>query len=296
MDIKSRLYPYPVISDFTDDYSNSSFESAISVVKAGYDIKIQFLSELINDHMNLLIKEDKIKFVYHLECAQTGYRRALQTSDSEVVLVISSKQVCGRLQICPFIVAVEPLNDYVNQDFHDDYKGFKFQIEAGCIMAVGKQVNVDIEKDINDLSNTPSVFSIIKNEDESESNMLIDMNHRKLVIKLPGKDFFNFKSIKDQSIIQPVLNSLIIIPTLTYVLQEISKRDIDDRYEYSTYSWYIAIKKALLNKFNCDIESENFSDENMVVLAQRLINSPLSEAIQLLSTGYGGINEEDDNE
>ncbi len=294
MDIKCKLYPYPVLAYYSDDYVDSNFETAIELKREGYNIKIDFIADLKNIELSKLLTEGKVKIVYHLECAQTGFRVALTTNQMEYSYVISNKKICGKMQICPFIVAVQDLNDYVSSSFHEDYRGFKFSIEAGCVMAVAKQVNVEIEKDINDLANVPSVFSIIKNADESACGMVVDMDQKKIVIKLPEADYYNFKSIKDEATVQPVLNSLVVVPALTYVLEELNRRPVDERYEYAGYSWYCAIKKAMSVRFNCDIESEQFSTLNMLEMAQKLINVPLSEALKALSTGYGNLEEEDE--
>ena len=57
--------------------------------------------------------------------------------------------VNGKLQICPFVVATDDLKAYTSPDFHEDYQGISFDIEAGCVMAVGKMVTVDVSKDID---------------------------------------------------------------------------------------------------------------------------------------------------
>ncbi len=294
MEIRSKLYPYPVLSYYSDDYVDSNFETVIASVRDGYNIRLNFLAEVNNTGLLDLLSSGKTKIVYHLECAQTGFRTAISTSKNEFSHIIMDKMISGRLQVCPFIVAETEILDYVNPKFHEDYRGFKFTIEEGCVMAVGKQVNINIDKDINSLLNTPSVFSIIKNDDELASGMVVELNYKKIVIKLPEREFFNFKSLKGQVLIQSILNSLVVIPALTYVLEEVSKRESNERYEYSSYAWYRAIKKSLANKFSCDIESDKFSDRNMLETAQKLINVPLSDALQTLSSGYGNTNEEED--
>lgn len=294
MEIRHKLYPYPVLSYYSDDYIDSSFDSVINPVRDGFNIRLDFLVELNNTGIAELLDFGKAKIVYHLECAQTGYRVAVSTSKQESSYVIENKLICGRLQVCPFIVAETDIYEYVNLKFHEDYRGFKFSIEQGCVMAVGKQVNINIDKDISDLSNTPSVFSIIKNDDEFAQGMIVDIDYKKIVIKLPERDYFNFKSLKGEAIIQSVLNSLVVIPALTYVLEEVSKREPSERYEYSSYAWYRAIKKSLARKFNCDIDSEQFAERNMLETAQKLINAPLTDALLTLSSGYGKTIEEEE--
>lgn len=167
MEIKYKLYPYPVLSSYSNDYRTGSFDVAIDVVRDGYDLRIDFLATLTCQSLLNCIKQGTAKFVYHLECAQTGFRTVIQTDKVSEVYTLLSKTVNGKLQICPFVVAVNDLIGFTSPDFHEDYQGIAFDIEAGCVMAVGKMVTVDISKDIDDLANTPSIFNISKNPDES---------------------------------------------------------------------------------------------------------------------------------
>jgi len=294
MDIRYKLYPYPVLSYYSDDYVGSSFDVIMEAKKDGYDVRVDFLAELDNPGLQKSLDEGIAKIVYHIECAQTGYRKVFMTSQEEYSQIISYKKVCGRVQICPFIVAIVDLNGYVNDLFHEDYRGFRFDIDAGCVMAVGRQVNIDIDKEINDLSQTPSVFSIIKNDDETEYSMLVNMDNNKIVISLPETDYYNYRSIKDGIKVQPILNSIVIIPALIYVLEEVASREVGERDEYNRWGWYRAIKKALTTSFSLDIEAAEFSECDMFALAQKLINVPLSEALKELSMGYGIMGEEDE--
>ena len=294
MDIRYKLYPYPIVSSFTNDYVNSSYDTSIEVSMFAHSIIISFESVIKNDEINHLLMDKKVAMVYHIECSQTGYRSIHKTDKFIDKFEIPASKINGRIQVCPFVVATENIQDFVSNDFHEDYNGFKFSIDQGCVLAISNQVNVDIEKTVNDLADTPSVFSIIKNEDKNERSMVVDMNHRKIIIKLIEEDFYNFKSLRKQISTQPMLNSLVVIPALIYVLEELSKRNIDDRYEYSTYSWYRAIKKAMLNNFKIDIENDPLDNLNLLKLAQQLINGPLSNALHNLAFGYGANFEEDD--
>lgn len=295
MDIRYKLYPYPVLSYYSDDYVESSFDVIMEAKKDGYDIRVDFLAELHNLGLQKYLDEGKVRIVYHIECAQTGYRKVFMTAQEQYSKKISYKKVCGRVQICPFIVAMMDLKGYVNDLFNEDYRGFRFDIDAGCIIAVGKQVNIDIDKEINDLSQTPSVFSIIKNDDETESSMLVNMDNNKIVISLPEADYYNYRSIKDGVKVQPILNSIVIVPALIYVLEEMGRLEACERYEYNRWGWYRAIKKALFTRFGLDIEVADFSECDMFALAQKLINVPLSEALKELSMGYGIMGEEDED-
>ena len=146
MEIRYKLYPYPVLAYYSDDYIDSGFDVIVDAKHEGYNIRIDFMAEVRNEELERLIAESAAKIIYHLECAQTGFRMALQVDTNEYTYVVSDKDVCGKLQICPFIAAAKDIPAYVNKSFHEDYRGFKFAIEAGCVMAVGRQVNSILKK------------------------------------------------------------------------------------------------------------------------------------------------------
>lgn len=287
MEIKYKLYPYPVLSFYSNDYGTGTFDVTIDIVRDGYDLRIDFMANLHCQSLEKCIKEGTAMYVYHLECAQTGFRTVVQTNEISEVYTLMSKKVNGKLQICPFIVAMNDINAYTSPDFHKDYQGITFDIEAGCVMAVGKMITVDISKNTDDLANIPSIFSISKNPDESCKQMLVDMSQRKIIIKLPISDFYSYKALSSTPLAQPVLNSLTVVPALVYVLEELRTLSIQERSENSDTLWYKVLSKTLLTQFDCDIESEEFINQNSLVLAQKLINNPVTDAFTFLASSFG---------
>ena len=282
MDIRYKMFPYPVLAYFSDDYRDSKFDVLIEPSKDGYNLKLDFLATLKNPQLQDLITAGKAKYVYHLECAQTGFREVVETQDKVVSRTLSYKRVCGKLKICPFIVAMTDIEGYTNEAFHEDYAGFSFNIEAGCVLALGKQVNADIEKEIDDLSNIPSIFSIIKNLDESQTQMIVETESQKITIQIPEKDFGYYALVDKGLVMRPVLHSMVVVPALIYALSELKYQPANERYENEGKAWYRVIRRVLSERFSIDIESQAFEAINPVELAQRLVNEPLHDALSSL--------------
>lgn len=287
MEIKYKLYPYPVLSPYSDDYKNGNFDVTIDPVRDGYDLRIDFIASLTCADLLELIKVKKAKYVYHLECAQTGFRTVVQTEKTSDIYHLSSKNVNGKLQICPFVVAVDDISEYSSKDFHEDYSGITFDIEAGCVLAVANMTTIDISKDIDELASTPSIFSIVMNKDTSCKQMLVDYSGRKILIKLPLNDYYCYKQLSKTPQAQSILNTITIIPALTYVLEELRLLSPQERADYEDSLWYRVINKTLLTQFDVDIENDDYKNQNHIELAQKLINSPLSDAFQMLTTEFG---------
>ena len=285
MDIKYKLYPYPVLADYSDDYNDKVFNTSIEMVRDGFNLRLDFVSELTSDSIKKLIAEGKASYVYHLECAQTGFRDVIISQGVEERYPLDKRLICGRIQVCSFIVAREDLIDYASDEFHSDYTGMKFNIEAGCVIAVGDQANFDVYKEVDDIANLPSIFSIIKNPLLEIREMLVEFDSNKIIVKLPFYDFPTYKQLNKDANNIPMLNALTIIPALTYVLGEIKLMEVDERTEYNIYSWYRTIRKVLYKSFEIDIENADFNDINSLEIAQKLINSPIPEAFNVLLSG-----------
>lgn len=292
MEIKHRLYPYPVLSTYSDDYTSSKFEVLIEPRKEGYDLRIDFTAVLTNDALRQLIRTGQANYVYHLECTQTGFRKVFQTEKEIASHLVSDKQINGVLQICPFIVAVENIHGYTSSDFHEDYNGISFEIEAGCILATGKMVTLTITKDVDELAHIPSIFSITRNGDVECRQMIIDYSGRKILIKLPFDDYYCYKQLSKTPQIQAVLNSMTIVPALIYVLEELKRIPAEERGENAGSLWYRILSKTLATRFDCNLESQEFEDQDVVSLAQSLINNPVSDGFKMLAGGISGGDDE----
>ena len=246
MVIKYKMFPYPVLTEFTDDYVDSKFDVLIEEVIHGFDRKLYFSATLKNDGLLQLIKDGKARFVYHLECSQTGFREAVQTNAKMKDYVLEHEKVRGKLQICPFIVATENISNYTNTAFHSDYDGISFDIEAGCVLAIGAPREMMIEPETDDLAKIPSIFSIIRNLDSSVTYMTVETSRERIIIQLPLEDFTKYGLLDSGTMLPDVLNTMVVIPALVFALDEIKREKPEERYQYEENGrlWYTTIKKT----------------------------------------------------
>lgn len=292
MDIKYKLYPYPVLAYFNDDYVDSRFEVSAKCGNSGYDIEIIVDTELVNETLNTMLKEGKAVLVYHLECAQSGYREIHQTDKLSDKIILKDSRINGELHFCPFILANETLLDYYNKKFNPDYTKPIKMIEKGCILAVGRQFNWNISKNKSDLVRSASPFRIIKNMDKRISEMTVEYESSDYIhIKLCEKDIALYRSMRNNPGVRDILNSAIVVPALMYVLEKLAETDGTDMdEEFGNQPWYISIKQTLEKNFKIQISS--LKNENIFLLAQKMLRTPINNALEQLSM----VGEKDDGE
>lgn len=276
MDIRYKLFPYPMLSNFTDDYEKSGFISEVKVVRDINELVFYFDVLLDNDELNNLIKQNKVEFVFHIECSQTSYRQIVKTSETENVRRIPESKLNGRVNVCSFIVAKESIPNYINSCFNKDYEGLSFHIERGGILAIANQFNIDITKETEDLSKIPSIFSILRRDSDEDLGMQIEIDGDKIKLWLHNEAFNNYKNISNLPVFQPLLHSALILPALIYTFEVLKSSGTE---EYEMYRWFRAIEQTL-KKSDIELNKEVLENRPSYELAQKLLSSPISRGLK----------------
>lgn len=281
--IRRKYYPYPVVATGSDAYVNTKFATDVTTKYEGYNVKFNLSANINNDAINELIKTKKAAFVFHFECAQTCFRTAVTTDDEEKEFLIHQKDLSGIVQVCAVIVALEDIKGYRNDDFSSDYKGIPFNIQKGCVLAIGSQFSFDIKKEKDELESADSIFTIVPIKDESVTTLEIDTsNSKKLTIRIPQLTYNKYKRMSNNLILQPLMHSVIIIPALIATFEEL-KRAGDDLYLYEDYRWYKSLNKTC-KKFNIVLDKEGLSNIDAFKTAQLIMDSPIVRALDNLVT------------
>lgn len=280
MDIRYRLYPYPVLSAGNDDYVDSSFSFDLNVNKGIRSIIIQAIAKLNNKEIQDLIDNNKLEYVLHIECPYTCYREVVKSTDKIIEKEIPEKMLDGKVAVCLFIVAKKNLYQYKNSLFNSDYKDIAFDIERGGILAIGGQVNIDITKDSEELAKVPSIFTICRNAADTDENMKINIDGDKIAITLSNNSFKNYTMLSSTPIYVHVLHSMILFPALIYVFEILYREDLED-FEYRR--WYKAIKKTL-EKYNLNLNKELLEQVSSYELAQKLLDLPVTRALDAITS------------
>ncbi len=288
--IRNKYFPYPVIAKGNDSYATATFTSDVDFEKNGYNVKFILKSTINNDGLKELIATNKASFVHHIECVQTCYRTAVITQDEEEIFQIHQSKLNGAVQISTVIVANEELKNYKNADFSTDYKGFSFNIKRGCLLAIGGCVEIELNKQKDELENTSSIFSIVPNLDQNETIINVDISSTKpkIVIRIPVKGCNIYKNLSTNLELQSIMHSMIIIPALVQVFDEL-KASRYELYNFSDCRWFKALTKACKN-LKIELNEHSLENFDSYKVAQQLMDSPTMRALTYLA---GGSEDED---
>lgn len=287
MKIKSsRLYSYPVLSAMNDDYVGSNFNIKVKAFKKTKNLLISINCMLDNRELLSLINSKRAKIVCHFECQKTKLRYIKDLNIGENNFEISNSNINEKLQIVAFVVATENISDYYSKSFNTDYGSSKFYIEIGSVLAISNQPDIPIEKNIYDLSNVPSIISIVPYNSEIDHKIYIDMDdNNKIMVRIQKKDYQNYSVLGNGiSDYTPILHSMLIIPALTHVF-EILKSDIETFYTYEDKRWFKSLAKKF-EELNKKLDFEELKNQDSLSLAQDIIECPIELSLKnLISIG-----------
>ena len=277
MHIKAKLYPYPVLADFNNDYKDSKFNIETSVQIYPNEIVIQMRPELENDGILNLILNNKANYFMHIECSLTSFRKVVKIPNEGLEFKIPAEKIEGPMSFCPFIVATTEITDYSNDKLNKDYENLTFYFEKGNILAVGKEVQIRIEKENDDLANVPSIFAVTEIKDDDKKDIIINNTGNKINIQLPKETFSEFKLAMNNPKSMAVIHSMIIIPALMKCFDDMKSKP-EELYIYEDKRWFRALKKAL-RKINVDISEETILSLDSFAISQKLMDNTTNRGI-----------------
>ena len=290
MEIKYKLYPYPVLWDKNDDYKKpSKFSVEVEPKEDFKNIKLKINFLLKDKEIEKLIKENKAEYVVHIEGSSTYFREIISTKEREISYVLKDRDILGRLQVNFFILARQDIKNYKNDNFNEDYSSETFNLKKGNIIAIADGYRFDIEKNDDELGKISSIFSICKKETVEQTGMTIDMGYEKIRIGLNITDYVNYSQLSQNPNKVESVNSVIIFPALIYIFEQL-KKDFNET-DYTEYKWFRALEN-IFKKNGEDLNKGLLENEISIDLAQRVLNYPIERAFNSLINEDEGDDEE----
>lgn len=283
MKIMNRLFTYPVLNEFDNGYNDCVFNVEFGNEMIGIDtLRLKFNIGNTSQSLLQLIHDGKAEYLFHLENSSTAFRIAKKSIATREQIDIPISKLNGTLETVVFVVAKEDLNDYYSEEFDPAYEGTSFNISKGSILAYQNLNDLEIEKDPEDFRTFNSIFVIKKILSDVDLPLNIKLEGDKIIIELSSSVYDNYIKCNGLLANKFLLNSLVILPTLIYVIEELRQEDGVEMYE--KYKWFKSLEYSF-SKRGIDLRDElNGVEKNSLQLAQEMMELPLGKAINQLDT------------
>ena len=292
MNITKRLYAYPVLSEEKDDYNKSVFDVSLDYgMQSVSELNFNFDIKMDNVELQHLIISGKAEFVIHMECSTTAFRTTLHTIAEQIDYNVSVGRLNGKLEVIALIVAKEDIINFTSEDWNEDFDSVSFDFLKGTILGYKNLPSLDIVKNFEELSNAGSIFMVYKRLTTEPKPMDVNIDSSQIKIGLGTHEYGLYLRFCKKVQFQPILNSMIVLPALVYVFEELKQENGIECNEGK--AWFVSLNKAYEKRginFIDEIQSE---EKTSVQLAQEAMEIPLSEALVMLSELFENAEEEE---
>lgn len=241
-----------------------------------------------NNELSALVNSGQAEFFCEATCSDTLYREGVTSNNRELKLLIPKKAVKGKVSFTCVLVAKSTITNYHNSKFHPDYEGYRFDIDAGDVLAFFGEFNFNADINYEKLKAVSSFMEVVENKDLTVKLTNIDLSKSKIEVQLPSDDYkiFSNDSISKEPKFAPVFHSSIVLNSLLIALYNFEK--------HKDLLWAKVIDYRLKN----EKQFENISideEENIPEIAQLLLGNPFHRLISELQEIVESPNQADEN-
>lgn len=276
MKLKADVFPYPVLSKETDDFSSGLFSMEVEEKERNDSfVKLLCTYTIENDDIEELLKNNKANIAMLLEGQSSSYRKLVVFGfdEREKEIVIEAKDVSRKVFVNSFILASEDLVDYTNTGFNQDYYGDDFKvplIEKGSLLAYDTPVDILMTFSNSETASLESIVRVAKNVDNDR--MIVNCDESDAIkVELPGEAYDVYYSLShSDKALESILRTALILPALTYTIERIQSKTAN----YEGNHWYEDLQEILESKGLTITE-----EPDAMEIAQALLNNPVEKSL-----------------
>lgn len=284
MKISNKYYPFPIIKDEIEDFKTTTYSSSIESIEDDDYIILNIQFDLDNLEIIDLIKQGKAKFIVHLEESATMYRKSFDFTDIKGQVKIQKDEVRFKIELTTFIIAVEDIINFKSEDLDIIYNDIPISYNKYNIIGIGQSSEIILNKEIDDIKDVSSIFSVIPSPEE-EKLIKLRLSKERIYIELPEKEHeiygqlvHLYKATNNQNNL--ILMTLIIIPAFVEALTNIKEGSSNE--SHSDSLWFNPLVKAF-NKKNVNLLEEfKSNDFNAYNLTQIVFDEVINNSVRRL--------------
>ena len=282
MEIRNRLFPYPVLCLENDDYVDSTFDVRCDVKEELANLVLDFECILDgNEELNWLIREGLAEFVIHIECTYTAFRTIIKTSGKNITYRIPKSRVNVEINLVGAIVASKKICAFRCKHLNEDYRDEDISFERGAILAYSNMPRVFVTKNYEELAGDNKYFTIIrrvKTEQNEQNPVSYDIDGAKIKILVDEEIFDEYARYRNNANMESLTGTLLVMPAIIYMIEILRNEGTE---KYKAYYWYQKISNACKLQ-SVDFEADLiFSDSKTAVeIAQDLLKLPINRAFE----------------
>lgn len=302
-----RVFSYPYLSSFTDDYKNTNFELKVIPGKSDGKIAISAYYSFTNgDQIASLIERGLVKVVLRVSCTKLSYIRVYDfvSTNNSVDFSINPMDVTDSVDFVAYLIATNDF-EYSCDRASKEWQGIVTKIQKNNVIGESNEETVVIKHEAS--KGRQSIFNFVEDRDETKKeNAPIKTNFTgdHIVFALTSAQLDLYRGLQKK--MPQMIVSSILLPVMTEIIASmrgvpsedadgeatVEKSDFSQKYEAK--NWYQIIRAKYVEMIGKDPEN-NFSDDPYMA-AQILLKSPVYNTLALTNEKLNRREEQADDQ
>jgi len=286
MKVNSLDFPYPVLCA-NDDVAGSYKIDGPYVSRDSGKIKLSLTHILRNHDIQAYLDNGSAEYMVEVFCAKTFFRQAFFGSKSDHVIEINEDLLRDQVKLEFYLVAKNDIVDYLPKTAHSDYKGYKFTLRKGDLLAYAGNTQFSAPKQWLTGDAVGSFMQIVPG-DFRTGPMTINLLHPsgKISIALSTEDYDEYQALQSQKRFDDIFHSAIVFPALMFAVSEFIAAPED---QYEGYAWASVLKDKKQN--DPRVNKSSWAIEDAPKIAQAILDNPFSRTLKAITNVALEINE-----
>ena len=279
MKINNLSFPYPVLGIGDDIMPSPGFASDPNVAKTTGKYIFEVSLNMRNADIDNQIKNANASYVCEVECSRTLLRRCFFSQKPHFKIELAKTLLAERVSFQFSVIALKDIKGYSNSQCHEDYAGYRFDLEPGDLLAFIGQFTYDVDIKYDKLKSVGSLMQITESKMDKMPRFLLGGD--KIDIKLPT-DLYNMyrESIMGNRQFSNIIHSSIVFNALVTGLLYY---DANKETLWARTLKYRIDNESALEKFRDNKTLETEDPEEVMELAQILLMDPYKRLFESLS-------------
>lgn len=264
----SMRFPYPILSEITDDYSVGQFgcEYIIEEQKNGALVLTSNITIDESPKIVELIQQGKVAVGYYIMCRDTYYDVLQPAILGHHSVTIPEGTLFGTVKLRPVAWTTQDNVDLSASTLDPEFS-IQPLVSKGSIVALDNEHRFSM--DPKKYQSVGSVFELVSNDTAEPGIFEVDTENSRIKIVTDKNTFERISQLRDTTDRNYLLCSL-FLPALTEVLARVSKAEDEGK------MWY-QVLNAKYDELGLD-----FTATSPVRDAQTLLQQPLNEFFELM--------------
>lgn len=277
MEIKNRLFPYPVLCEDTDDYIAGGFDVGAEIISQDINsIVLKFRMNLDNAGLKNQISQGNAEYIIHIECSNTSFRTVIHTFSDEETYRISSGKVNGEIALLGMVVSKKDIPFYRNNNLNPDYSDIDLMIPRAAILAYYNMPKINVLKNYEELSKEDSLFSVVREmrlDHNEEKPIHFQLDPERIKIFVDEEVYSAYIQYQNNLIMRPLIMSILVMPALTYMMEELRQ----GYEEYEGYRWFIKFLKLYQQQGKDFVDDVIYGEQTITEIVQEMLQLPIGK-------------------